>query len=331
MIISWNVTKRCNLYCKHCYRDSSSEYFEGELSTDEGKKLITEIARAGFKILILSGGEPLIRKDIFELISHAQKEKLVPVLGTNGTLIDRQMAIKLKKSGLKGAGISIDFLDSKRHDEFRAVEGSFAKTIEGIKNCIEQDIKVQINTTVTNHNKNEILAITDFVKELGAKAHHPFFLVEVGRGKKMKKDSLEDAEYLKMINDILIKNSEIDIEMKPTCGPQFLSLAKRKGIDMRFTRGCLAGTSYCCILPDGDVHICPYLPVKAGNVKEEEFDLIWKESDIFNRLRDYSQYEGNCKDCRDIAICGGCRARAYSETGNFMSEDPVSRFCRVGI
>lgn len=329
MIISWNVTKRCNLYCKHCYRDSSDEYFKGELSTFEGKKLITEIAKAGFKILILSGGEPLMRSDIFELISHAEKEKLIPVLGTNGTLIDRQMAKELKRSGLKGAGISIDFLDSKKHDEFRGVKGSFEKTLEGIKNCTEQGIRVQINTTVTKDNKDEILDITDFVKDIGARAHHPFFLVEVGRGKELKKDSLENNEYLKTINEILMKSNEIDIEMKPTCGPQFLSLAKRKGIQMRFTRGCLAGTSYCCILPNGDVHVCPYLPVKAGSVKEKGFDEIWRKSEVFQKLRDYSQYEGNCKNCKDISICGGCRARAYGETGNFMSEDPVSRLCKV--
>jgi AdoMet-dependent heme synthase len=328
MIISWNVTKRCNLYCDHCYRDSSSDYFEGELSTEEGKKLISEISRAGFKILILSGGEPLMRKDLKELISFARESGLIPVIGTNGTLIDKKMAASLKDSGLRGAGISLDYLDAERHDRFRGVDGSFEKTLEGIKHCIDFGIKVQINTTVTKHNKDQILKITDFARKLGAKAHHPFFLVEVGRGKNLHSDCLEDKEYLKTISEILDKSLEVDIEMKPTCGPQFMSLARRKGIDMRFSRGCLAGVGYCCILPDGEVHICPYLPIKAGNVRDTQFDKLWEESEIFNRLRDYSSYTGNCGGCKDISICGGCRARAYNLTGDYMGEDPISGLCK---
>lgn len=329
MIISWNVTKRCNLYCKHCYRDSSSEQFEGELSTTAGKKLIEEIAAAGFKILILSGGEPLIREDIYELISYAAQNRLIPVLGTNGTLITRAVAEKLKHSGLKGVGVSIDSIDPKKHDEFRAKAGSFNMALEGIKNCIEVGIKVQINTTVTKHNRDEILEITEFATELGAKAHHPFFLVEVGRGKNLKRASLEDEDYMDMLSRVIDKASEVDIEVKPTCAPQFMSLAKAKGVEMRFTRGCIAGIGYCCILPDGEVHICPYLPISTGNVQVEPFDKIWRESEIFKGLRDYSSYGGNCGSCSDIAICGGCRARAYSQTGDYKSEDPVSKYCKV--
>lgn len=331
MIISWNTTKRCNLYCKHCYRDSSSEYFSGELNTNEGKRLIEQIARAGFKILILSGGEPLMRKDLCILARHAKENGLIPVLGTNGTLITEKRAKELKEAGIMAAGVSIDFLDAKKHDEFRNVQGSFQRTIEGIENCLKAGIRVQINTTVTKSNKDELLDIINFSKEIGATSHHPFFLVEVGRGKNLKKESLEKHQYIEMINTILDKQLEIDIELKPTCAPQFMSLAKKRGMKMRFSRGCLAGISYCCILPNGDVNICPYLPVKVGNVRQVDFDEIWKESKIFNDLRDFEKYKGKCGSCRDISICGGCRARAFATTGDYLEEDPVCTMCYTKI
>jgi putative heme d1 biosynthesis radical SAM protein NirJ2 len=327
MIISWNITKRCNLYCKHCYRDSSSEYFSGELNTNEGKKLIDQIASAGFKILILSGGEPLMREDLCILASHAKEKGLIPVLGTNGTLITENRAKELKESGIMAAGVSIDFLDPKKHDEFRNVQGSFQKTIEGIENCLKAGIRVQINTTVTKDNKDEILDITDFAKKIGATSHHPFFLVEVGRGKNLKKEALEKHQYIEMINTILNKQLEIDIELKPTCAPQFMSLAKKRDMKMRFSRGCLAGISYCCILPNGDVHICPYLPIKVGNIRQVDFDKIWKENKIFNDLRDFEKYKGKCGSCKDISVCGGCRARAFITTGDYLEEDPVCTIC----
>lgn len=329
MIISWNTTKRCNLYCKHCYRDSSNEYFRGELNTDEGKKLIEEIAKSGFRILILSGGEPLMRDDIYELSSYARKSGIIPVLGTNGTLITENVAKNLKKAGIMAAGVSLDYLDEEKHDNFRNLKGSFNKTIEGIRNCLKEGIRVQINTTVTKDNKEGILDIIDFSKEIGATSNHPFFLVEVGRGKNLKKEALNSKEYIDMINKILDKQSEIDIELKPTCAPQFMSLAKKRGVNMRFSRGCIAGIGYCCILPNGDVHICPYLPKVVGNVREDSFDRIWRESEIFNELRDFKKYKGRCGSCKDISICGGCRARAYISTGDYLGEDPISIMCHT--
>lgn len=329
MIISWNTTKRCNLYCKHCYRDSSSEYFSGELNTDEGKKLIDEIAKSGFRILILSGGEPLMRDDIYELSSYAREKELIPVLGTNGTLITEKVAKNLKKAGIMAAGISLDYLDEEKHDNFRNFKGSFNKTLEGIRNCIKEGIRVQINTTVTKDNKDEILDIIDFSKKIGATSHHPFFLVEVGRGKNLKKEALNHKEYIDMINKILDKQSKIDMELKPTCAPQFMSLAKKMGVKMRFSRGCIAGIGYCCILPNGDVHICPYLPKVVGNVREVGFHRLWKESKIFNELRDFKKYKGRCGSCKDISICGGCRAKAYIATGDYLGEDPISIMCHT--
>ncbi|MFZ5968445.1 MAG: radical SAM protein [Bacillota bacterium] len=327
MIISWNITKRCNLYCEHCYRDSSHQYYDGELNTMEGKKLIEEIARAGFRILILSGGEPLMRDDLFEFASHARSMGLKPVIGTNGTLITFETAKRLKAAGIDAAAISIDHLHGEHHDRFRNTPGCFQEAVEGVKNCMEAGIRVQINTTITKENKEYILDITDFARKMGATSHHPFFLVEVGRGENIEYLSLENEEYIRLIHSILDKQLETEIELKPTCAPQFMAFAKQKEMKMRFTRGCIAGIGYCCILPNGDVHICPYLPVEVGNVRVTPFDRIWKDSAIFNDLRDFSKYKGKCGSCSNLSICGGCRARAYKKTGDYLEGDPVSDYC----
>ncbi|AOT69167.1 radical SAM/SPASM domain-containing protein [Geosporobacter ferrireducens] len=327
MIISWNITKRCNLYCDHCYRDSSSDYFTGELSTKEGKKLIEEISEAGFKILVLSGGEPLMRKDVFELAHYAKQVGLKPVMGTNGTLITQDTAKQLKNSGIEAAAISIDHICEEKHDLFRNAAGCFQKALEGANNCIQAGIRVQINTTITKENKDYILDITDLARKIGATSHHPFFLVEVGRGEQISHVSLENNEYIQLINSILDKQLETDIELKPTCAPQFMAFAKHREMKMRFSRGCIAGIGYCCILPNGDVHICPYLPVKAGSVKELPFDQLWKDSTVFNSLRNFDNYKGKCGNCANLSVCGGCRARAYTKTGDYLAEDPVSNYC----
>ncbi|WP_072725764.1 radical SAM/SPASM domain-containing protein [Tepidibacter thalassicus] len=328
MIISWNMTKNCNLYCKHCYRDAGpNEKQKDELDTKESKELIKGIAKAGFKILIFSGGEPLLREDLFELTEYAHSLGLIVGLGTNGTLITKEIAKKLKESKVRAVAISLDSLDENKHDEFRQVKGSFKDCIRGIKESINAGLKVQINTTVTKSNYEEITKITDYISSLGGHSHHPFFLVEVGRGKNIGKEGLNKKEYKEIINRILDKQKNTHIELKPTCAPQFMVEAKEKGMDMRFSRGCIAGIKYCCILPNGDVHICPYLPIKVGSVREKPFDVIWEQSEIFNKLRDYKNYKGNCGSCKNINICGGCRARAFSKTGDYLQEDT---FCLKG-
>ncbi|MFZ5988011.1 MAG: radical SAM protein [Bacillota bacterium] len=324
MLISWNTTKKCNLYCKHCYRDSGPDAdTESELSTEEGIKLLNEIKSAGFKLMIFSGGEPLYRDDIFVLASYAKEIGLRPVLGTNGTMITDKVAQRIKASGIDGLAISLDSVTSEYHDEFRNLTGSWDKAVNGIKCCVEADLRVQINITLTEENFDQFEKMADFVMSLGVKALHPFFLIPTGRGKNIEEESLKQEKYFNTLRTILEKQKSLPIELKPTCAPQFLPLAREMGIPMRFTRGCLAGVSYCCILPNGDVNICPYLPVKAGNIRENPFDVIWKDSSIFNQLRSYKDYEGRCGKCSDVNICGGCRARAYYyNDGNYMAEEP---------
>lgn len=319
MIISWNITKACNLKCEHCYRDAGGKDVN-ELSTGEGKDLLDEIAKAGFKIVILSGGEPLLRKDVFELISHAASVGLRPVLGTNGVLFTPEIVTKLKAAGAARVGISLDSKDFRVHDDFRKQEGAWQKTVQAMRICKEVGMDFQVHTTVTRRNYKEIIEITDFVAALGAKAHHVFFLVPTGRGKDISEVFIGAKEIQEVLEKLLNKQKETSLELKPVCAPQFIPLAKKMGVDLRFQRGCLAGTGYCCILPNGDVHPCPYLPLKAGNAREEKFSLIWKNSEVFKKLRSL-EYSGACGSCFNKGSCGGCRARAYYASADYMAQD----------
>lgn len=321
MIISWNTTKACNLKCEHCYRDAGGKDPD-ELSPDEGKRLLEEIAKAGFRIVILSGGEPLMRKDIFDLIAYTRELAMRPVLGTNGTLFTPQIVDRLKASGLARAGISLDSIDLRVHDEFRQQPGAWEKTIRAMKLCKAQDLPFQVHTTVTKRNFKEITRITDLVTQLGAAAHHIFFLVPTGRGKDIANVFLCAEDIQEVLEKVLTKQKESQIELKPVCAPQFIPMSKKMGLESRFQRGCLAGTGYCCILPNGDVHPCPYLPLRVGNVREEKFSRLWDESVIFKTLRSL-EYSGLCGSCANKSSCGGCRARAYHYTqGDYMAQDP---------
>ncbi len=322
-LISWNTTKRCNLQCKHCYRDSGPDAeTQGELTTAEGKALISQIKNAGFRLLILSGGEPLMREDIFELVSTAKDAGLIPAMGTNGTLLSREAAQELNDRGLKGIAISVDSLDKAYHDDFRGQVGAFDQTQIGIENALAAGLRVQINLTLTDQNQDVFENMVDYYEKKGVHAIHPFFLVPTGRALTMEDEGLREKSYFDMIRKILEKQKYSTLELKPTCAPQFMPMAKEMGVAQRFTRGCLAGTAYCCILPQGEVHICPYLPISAGNVRESSFEDIWKNSEIFNKLRDFTNYEGACGTCEQQGICGGCRARAYYYQGNFLAEEP---------
>jgi putative heme d1 biosynthesis radical SAM protein NirJ2 len=320
VIISWNITKECQLKCRHCYRDAGTKQ-KDELTTAEGLDLIDEIARAGFKILILSGGEPLLRPDVFDLVRHAVARGVRAVLGTNGLLMTREMARALKAVGLARAGISLDSTSESVHDDFRQEQGAWRGTLAAMQICREEGLDFQVHTTVTAYNYKDVLRVTDLAVESGAKAHHIFFLVPAGRGKGMGA-LVTDDQYKGLLTRILEKQKEVPIELKPVCAPQFVPLAKDIGLSTRFQRGCLAGTSYCVILPNGDVHPCPYFPVRAGNVREEKFSVMWRENGLFKELR-VAGYTGQCGACGHKMSCGGCRARAYAVSGDYMDFDPA--------
>ncbi|TCL70907.1 radical SAM protein with 4Fe4S-binding SPASM domain [Hydrogenispora ethanolica] len=324
MLISWNVTRECNLFCRHCYRESGpGRRHPQELTTAEGLKLLDQIKSAGFKLVIFSGGEPLLREDLLELTAYASQIGLRPVLGTNGMLLEADLARQLRESGVSGVAVSLDSDSPEYHDRFRNCPGAWDGAVRGIHNAVGAGLRVQVNMTLTEANLDRFAATVDRVSGWGVRALHPFFLVPTGRGRDLADETLQRERYFEMIRTVLAKQHEAAIELKPTCAPQFLPMAKEMGLPMRFSRGCLAGTAYCCILPNGDVHICPYLPVKVGNVREENFDIIWRESAVFAQLRDFQAYEGRCGRCPEIASCGGCRARAYYyHDRNYLAEEP---------
>lgn len=319
MLVSWNTTNQCNMFCDHCYRDAGAKAAD-ELNTAEARQLIEEIKKAGFKIMIFSGGEPLLRPDIYELGSYARQQGLRPVLGTNATLITLQTARELKTAGFLAAGVSLDTLIPEKNDAFRKLENTSELTLNGINNLKEAGIPFQIHTTVMDWNVDELEAITDFAVELGAMAHHVFFLVPTGRAVNIEDEALQVETYEKTIARLMEKQKQVAIEIKPTCAPQFIRVADKKGVPLRFSRGCLAGISYCIISPKGDVQPCAYMDMYLGNVREIPFDQIWSENPVLKELRTM-KYDGKCGICDYQERCGGCRARANYYNGSIMSED----------
>ncbi len=320
MLVSWNSTNQCNMFCDHCYRDAGDKLSE-ELTTEQGKKLIRELVKAGFKIMIFSGGESIMRPDIYELGKYATDQGLRAVLGTNGTLITPEVAFKLKDAGFMAVGVSIDSLSDEKNDQFRKLDHALQLAIKGMENLRQAGLPFQIHTTVMDWNVNELEAITDFAVEIGAMAHHVFFLVPTGRGVNIEDEALRVVEYEKTIARLMEKQKDVAIEIKPTCAPQFIRVADKKGVPIRFSKGCLAGISYCIISPKGDVQPCAYLDIPLGNVKETPFDEIWQNNPVLNKLRTM-EYEGDCGICDYRERCGGCRARAYYYSeGNFMAND----------
>jgi len=322
MIVSWMTTNKCNLFCKHCYQDAD-EAQERELNTDEAKAMIDQIAQAGFKIMLFSGGEPLLRPDIFELVAHAAGRGLRPVFGTNGILITEEVAHRLKEAGACAMGISVDSLDAQKHNHFRGLENAHQLTLQGIENCKKAGLPFQLHTTAVDWNRDEICAITDYAEQIGAIAHYVFFLIPVGRGEYIKETSLEVAENEALLRDIMRKSAEVSIDVKPTCAPQFTRIAKQLDIPLspRFSRGCLAGLTYCVIGSQGIVRPCAYMVEEAGDVRKQPFDQIWRESPVFERLRT-EEYSGACGSCEFKDGCGGCRARAaYYHDGDILAQD----------
>ncbi|MDN5347792.1 MAG: AdoMet-dependent heme synthase [Clostridia bacterium] len=320
MLLSWNTTNQCNLYCDHCYREAGCKV-EDELSTNEAKELLREAVKAGFRLFIFSGGEPLMRPDILELTAYAVQVGLKPVFGSNGTLLTPELARELKKAGAAAIGISLDSMDPGRHDALRRKEGAWEKAVAGMEACRAAGLPFQVHTTVFDWNRFELEKITDFAVRIGARGHHFFFLVPTGRAKSLEEESLRAEQYEETLERILTRQQQVPIELKPTCAPQFMRIAKQMGLDLRYGRGCLAGIAYALVNPRGEVQPCAYLPLSLGNVREIPFSRLWAENEDLKRLRSM-EYGGGCGCCAFKKVCGGCRARAYYYHGDYMAEEP---------
>ena len=317
LVMSWNVTRECNLKCSHCYINAGNGKLQNELTTQEGKRLIDQISEVSHPLLILSGGEPLMRSDIFELIEYGASKGLKMGLGSNGSLIDDKIARKIKDAGIATVSISIDSNISSQHDEFRGVAGAWEKAVNACKALRKNNVLVQVNTTLTHENYNQIDNIMALAESIGVENFHLFFLVPTGRGTTLA--DISPQKYEDMITKTFAKVSKHTLNVRPSCAPQFMRIAKGMGLDMRqWIRGCIAGMYYCRIYPNGDVTPCPYLPIKLGNVREQSFKDIWLNSPVFKSLRNPDCLKGKCGICEYRQLCGGCRARAYGLSADFI-------------
>ncbi len=333
-LIAWEATAGCNLSCKHCRGSSTEEKPKGELTTREALKFIDEIADMGNPILILSGGEPLVREDIFELAKYATEKGLRVAMATNGTLVSPNVASKIKDVGIQRVSISLDGSSPSIHDDFRGMPGAFEGARNGIEALKGAGVGFQINPTITKRNLDQIPAILDMAKDMDADALHIFLLVPTGRGKELQEEEIPPEEYENILNWFYDRQKDAGIQLKATCAPHYFRImrqrAKEEGIAISakthgyeaMTKGCLGGTGFCFVSSTGDVYPCGYLPALAGNIKDKGFQYVWERSRVFNDLRDVSKLKGKCGRCEYNKVCGGCRARAYAATGDYLDEEP---------
>lgn len=337
-LVAWEMTRACNLACVHCRAGACADAAPHELDTDEGRRLIDGIAEVDKPILIMTGGEPLLRPDFFELAEYGRHKGLRCVLATNGVMVDADMASRIAHAGFPRVSVSIDGPDASSHDGFRGVPGAFNASLAGIAALRDAGVPVQVNTTVTRRNRGRLPDIMKLAEELGAVAFHVFLLVPTGRAKSMSGEEMNPQEYEETLKEFYRLGLSSAMETKATCAPQYYRILRQEagkdglevtedrfGLNAR-TRGCLGGLSFAFVSSSGDVQPCGYFDVKAGNVRESPFPEIWRDAGLFTRLRDFRRLEGKCGKCDYLRFCGGCRARAYEHTGNYMAEEPYCAY-----
>ncbi len=337
-MIAWEITRQCNLSCSHCRASAERGPYPGELTTSECLRLLDDIASFSTPVIILTGGEPLLRKDIFQIARYGSEKGLRLVMAVNGTLIDDTVARKMQDSGIQRISVSIDGATAESHDRFRQVPGAFEGALRGIKLAKKVGLEFQINTTITRQNRHELPAILDLAIDLGAAAHHIFLLVPTGRGRDLKDEQVTAQEYEEILTWFYDQKERSPLHLKATCAPQFYRILRQKarkegknvtyenfGLDAT-TRGCLGGVTFCFISHVGQVQPCGYLELNCGNIRESTLEDIWTKSDIFRDLREFNNYKGRCGRCEYRKVCGGCRARAFEMSGDFLEEEPYCAY-----
>jgi radical SAM protein with 4Fe4S-binding SPASM domain len=337
-VVSWNLTYRCNLACEHCYLDAGGSPLVGtenfadrsELGTEECFRVIDEIAAFAPECLtILTGGEPLLRRDILEIVRRAAERGLWVVVGTNGVRITENVAQRLAEAGARGLSLSLDALDPDRHDRFRKVRGAWRNTVEGAEILGRIGLPFIVQTTAGSHNLGELDAIADFAHErLAARVWNLYFLVPTGRGQFVS--DITPAQYDEVLASLyrIQRKYERRMLVNAKCAPHYIkTVLENDGPQIRTysggAGGCPAGTHYMGIRPNGDVTPCPYLPVFAGTLRSSSLADLWTSSGLFTDIRRRTSLGGRCGACEMNAQCGGCRARAYGMTGDVMAEDPL--------
>jgi len=331
-LLFWETTARCNLACLHC-RAGRTEANDAsmELTTDEICRVLDEAAELGRPIVIFSGGEPLLREDWPIVAEYARSLGLTTALATNGTLIDRRTAGRIAAAGFHRVSVSLDGADATTHDEFRGVEGAFERAINGIGALREFDIPFQINVTVAAHNVEQLGALHSLAASLGAAALHLFLLVPVGCGVRIEQThQLGSRRYERILSWLCEGQKRSSLDIRATCAPQYHRICSQRGIEATGSRGCLCGVSVCFISRCGNVYPCGYLPVVCGSVRKQSLAEVWRASEVFVKLRDYESLRGKCGRCEFKTVCGGCRARAFARTGDYLAADPTCPYVPPG-
>lgn len=340
LLAVWNFTNACNLRCKHCYQNAQHR-LPDELDLHERLKIVDQLDANDVAFLAFSGGEPLMDADFWSVAEYAAKKNIYISLATNGTLISRDVAQRLRDAGVRYVEISLDSARPEFHDRLRGISGFWQRTVEGIKNCVEvKDLFVGLAPTITRRNLGELEDMFSLAKELGVDRFYVFNFIPTGRGKEMYRDDLSPYMREQMLQVLYRHLKSKEMEVLTTC-PQFgricLENAPRglvvtghysisEGVtaasDARFVGGCGAGRAYCAIQPNGEVTPCVFMPITIGDLRSTEFMKIWRESTILRDLRDRKELLNNCGVCEYRDACGGCRARAYAYYDDIHAADP---------
>lgn len=337
--IAWEITRRCNLKCVHC-RSSSEMEIKGhpDFPLEEAYRVIDDISSYAKPVIVLSGGEPLMRGDVFEIAKYGTDKGLRMCLATNGSLVTDDICDKIKASGIRIVSLSLDGSTEEVHDNFRNEKGAFKGILNAAGLFKRHGIEFIINSSFTKRNQEDIPRVYKLAKELGATAWYMFMIVPTGRGEEIMSELITKEDYEEILDwHYRMEKDEHDMLVRPTCAPHYyrVVLQKAKEDGKKFERrtlkfstggskGCLAGQLICLINVDGDVLPCSYFPMSAGNIRKQSFKDIWESSELFKDMRDFKKYKGRCGSCEFVNVCGGCRARAYAMKGDYLEEEP---FC----
>ena len=333
-IVAWEITRRCPLACRHCRAGACDQEYAGELTTEECVKVLNSLASFTRPMIIWTGGEPMYRPDIIELVNGATERGIRSVMATCGTLVEKDALQALKEAGVMACSFSIDGATAESHDTFRGVEGAFDNVTRAMRIATEVGMPFQINTTVSKLNKTELPAIRKLAMQQGASMHDLFFLVPVGRGKGVGDLALSPAETEEILRWMFVMNQAGPIPMRETCAPQAVRIWNGMGQPGRKPSGCMGGKGFVFISHTGILQPCGFLDVPSGDLRECGFDFkkAYENSTVFNDLKNCDDFSGGCGRCAFRHECSGCRARAYAATGDYMAAEtscPIASGIRV--
>jgi radical SAM protein with 4Fe4S-binding SPASM domain len=328
-VIAFELTRKCRFGCIHCRALASDDKSLTQLSTSQCRSILKSVADYSKCLVILTGGEPLERDDIFDLASYCRELGLSTALATCGYLVTEDAVKKLKHAGVGAFSLSLDGATQQSHDYFRRTPGAFDAVIDAAGIIRGSGLRFQINTTITRHNFSEIGNIADLAKQLGSACFNAFILVPTGRGKDISPEILDANRYEQVLSELLTLKQAGSIDVRVTCGPQFARIGLQSGkYEPGEIKGCLGGTQFGFISYKGDLQMCGFCDIPAGNLIENHFDFksAWENSNFFKSIRDLKSYKGNCGTCEYVNICRGCRARALGLTGDYLQSDPICSY-----